>query len=127
MATYQHHAAPRRQTTARSGEEGHEDKHDAPRRQKPPPPQPELFDLWVDEEPGGVRPDRLAGIRPQDRIQRHTGEQIVDSALEVPSPDAPVPLMAEQLVDVLSLMAKHEKEVERIEDLILVGAFVKHC
>ena len=39
--------------TARAREEGHEDKHDAPRRQKPPPPQPELFDLSVVEEPGG--------------------------------------------------------------------------
>ena len=33
-------------TATRAGEEGHEDKHDAPRRQKPPPPQPELFQLY---------------------------------------------------------------------------------
>ena len=30
--------------------------------------------------------------------------------------------MAEQLVGVLSFMAKHEKEMDRIEDLILVGS-----
>ena len=69
---------------------------------------------------GGSRPDRLAGVRPQERVQRHTMEHIVDSALVVPTLDAPVPLMAEQLVDVLSLIAKYEKEIDRIEDLILV-------
>ena len=78
-----------------TGTEGDEDKHDAPRRQKPPPPQLELFDLSVDEEPDGVRPDRLAGVRPQERIQRHTVEQIDDSAPDVPCLDALVPLMAE--------------------------------
>ena len=49
-------------------------------------------------------------------------EQLVDSPPVVPSLDAPVPLMAEQLVDVLSLVAKYEKEMDRIEDLVLVGA-----
>ena len=39
-------------TATRAREEGHGDKHDAPRRQKPPPPQPELFQLH-EEEPGG--------------------------------------------------------------------------
>ena len=33
-----------------------------------PPPQPELFDLSFDEEPGGARPDRLVGVRPQERV-----------------------------------------------------------
>ena len=47
-------------------------------------------------------------------------EQLVDSPPVVPSVDAPVPLMAEQLVDVLSLVAKYEKEMDRIEDLVLV-------
>ena len=83
--------------------------------------EPELFELF-DEEPGGARPDRLAGVRPQERVQRHTVEHIVDSAPVVPSLDAPVPLMAEQLVDVLSLVAEYEKEMDRIEDLILVGS-----
>ena len=83
--------------------------------------EPELFELF-DEEPAGARPDRLAGVRPQERVQRHTVEHIVDSAPVVPSLDAPVPLMAEQLVDVLSLVEEYEKEMDRIEDLILVGS-----
>ena len=107
-----------------TGTEEDEDKHDAPRRQKPLAPQLELFDLSIDEEPGGVRPDRLAGVRPQERIQRHTVEQIDDSAPDVPCLDALVPLMAEQLVDGLSLMAKHEKEMDRIDHLIFVGSLV---
>ena len=103
LATFTHHSA-RRQKTARAGEEGHEDLHNPPRRQKPLPPEPKLFDLSVDEEPNGVRLDRLAGVRPQERIQRHTVEQIDDSAPDVPSLDAPVPPMAEQLSDVLFFM-----------------------
>ena len=80
----------------------------------PPTPQPELFSLY-EEEPGGTRPDRLSDVRPQERVQRCTVEQLVDSPPVVPSLDAPVPLMAEQLVDVLSLVAKYEKEMDRIE------------
>ena len=60
-------------------------------------------------------------------MQRHTVEHIVDSAPVVPPLDAPVPLMAEQLADVLSLIAKYEKEMDRIEDLILVGYPCQHC
>ena len=48
------------------------------------------FDLF-DEDPEGARPDRLVGVRPQERDQRHTVEQIVDTALIVPSLDVPVP------------------------------------
>ena len=85
-----------------------------------PPPQAAGMD--VDELPAaGTRPDRLVGVRPQDRVQRHTVEHIVDSAPVVPSLDAPVPLMAEQLVDVLSLVAEYETEMDRLEDRILQG------
>ena len=71
----------------------------------------------------GSRPDRLLDVSgPQERVQRRTMEQLVDSPPVVPSLDAPVPLMAEQLVDVLSLVAKYEKEMDRLEDLILTGA-----
>ena len=64
-----------------------------------PNPQLEFFKLF-DEEPGGSRPDRLAGVRPQERAQRHTAEQFDDIAPDVPSLDVTVPLMVEQLVDV---------------------------
>ena len=46
---------------------------------------------------GGSRPDRLADVRPQERVQRHTVDQIVDS---VRLPTLHVP-QVEQLVEVL--------------------------
>ena len=58
----------------------------------------ELFSLCEDEL-GGTRPDRLYEVRPQERDQRHTVEQIVDTVLFVPSLDVPVPQMENQLVD----------------------------
>ena len=86
LATFTHHPVLRGQKTSRSERRGmrtsttrHGDRR--------PPPQPELFDLSVDEEPGGVRRDRLAGVRPQERIQRNTVEQFDDSAPDVPSLD----------------------------------------
>ena len=43
--------------------------------------------------PGGSRPDRLAGVRPQERVQRHTVEQLADCVPVVPLLDVPVPQM----------------------------------
>ena len=60
------------------------------------------FDLY-DEYTEGARPDRLVGVRPQERDQRHTVEQAVDTVLFVPSLDVPVPQMENQLVDVCRL------------------------
>ena len=50
----------------------------------------------VDDLPaaGGSRPDRLAEVRPQERVKRHTVEQIIPA----PMLDVPVPLMEEQLL-----------------------------
>ena len=56
----------------------------------------EFFSLFEDEL-GGTRPDRLYEVRPQERDQRHTVEQIVDTLLSVPSLDVPVPQMGNQL------------------------------
>ena len=43
------------------------------------PPQPELFDLSVEEEPGGSPPPCLGEQRgPQDQDQQRTVEQTVD-------------------------------------------------
>ena len=101
-------------TATRAGEEGHEDKHDAPRRQKPPPLQPELFSL-LEEEPSGRRPPCLGEPPgPQERVQRHTAEQAfvddTEQVIAVPKISSPSqsPLravllatqMAEQLVEV---------------------------
>ena len=57
------------------------------------------FDLY-DEDTEGAWPDRLVGVRPQERDQRHTVEQIVDNTLFLPSLDVPVPQMENQLVEV---------------------------
>ena len=62
----------------------------------------QFFTMDVDEVPAtGSRPDRLAGVWPQERVQQHPVDQIVDTALALPILDVPVPLMGEQLVDVL--------------------------
>ena len=63
--------------------------------------QPELLELSLDVKPGGSRSDRLAGVRPQERVTRHTVEQIIDSARGLPMLDVLVPPILEQLVDVL--------------------------
>ena len=58
-----------------------------------------FFDLYH-EDSEGAWPDRLFEVRPQERDQRHTVEQIVDNTLIVPSLDVPVPQMENQLVEV---------------------------
>ena len=89
--------APRGQTTGtRAGEEGHEDLHDAPRRQKPPLSQPELFSL-DEEEPGGRRPPCLG----EPPVPRHGFSAFVP--VPILDLDAPVPQMVEQLVGVLKI------------------------
>ena len=76
--------------------------------------EPELFTLF-EEELGGTRPDRLSDVRPQERVQRRTVEQLVVAAPGLPTLDAPVPLVVEQLVDVLPL-CRSEGEGEGCED-----------
>ena len=86
--------ALRSQKTARA-----EATYDAPRSQTTSVAgDAELFSLY-DEELGSTRPDRLYEVRPQDRVQRHTVEQIVDSPQVVPSLDVPVPQRENQLVE----------------------------
>ena len=51
-----------------------------------------MFFKLYDEDTGGARPDRLAGVRPQERAQRHTVEHFVETFLPVLVLDAPVPL-----------------------------------
>ena len=70
---------------------------------------------------------RCACRRPQEQVQRHTVDQFVDAVLRLPALDVSVPLMVEQLADVLSLIAQYEKEMARIEDLILVGSPVSNA
>ena len=101
--------APRGQTTYRETEE------------------PELFTLF-EEELGGTRPDRLSDVRPQERVQRRTVEQLVVAALGLPTLDAPVPLVVEQLADVLPLVEAKEREEDarmgQVEDMMFSGQSV---
>ena len=98
------HHTSRGQTVDRAGEGVRGEVHG----QVPgaPPPQAagtQYFALRVDEVPaaGGSRPDRLAPVSgPQERFQRHSVEQLVESVRGVPVLDAPVPQMVEQLVEV---------------------------
>ena len=60
----------------------------------------EFFSLY-EEELGGTRLDRLAGVRPQVRVLQHTVEQIVDPVPVVPLLHDVEPRMEEQLVEVL--------------------------
>ena len=56
----------------------------------------EYFSFDVEDVPAArSRPDRLAGVRPQKRVQQHPVDQIVDTAPALPIPDVPVPLMGE--------------------------------
>ena len=97
-AEARHHPVPRGQTTARA-----EATNDASRRQTTSVAgDTEFFSLY-EEELGGTRPDRLDEVRPQERVQRRTVEQNVDNSLFLPTLDAPVPQMENQLVEVCRL------------------------
>ena len=103
MSERTHHSS-QGETNARAGEWGERAAHTATIRNTPTP-QPELFDLSFEEEPGGARPDRLLEVRPQERVQRHTVEQIILA----PMLDVPVPLMEEQLL--VDAFAPHDIQV----------------
>ena len=75
LAESTHHTS-RGQRFARAGEEVREE-HDALRRQRPPPPQPELFQLF-EEEPGGSRPPCLGEPGPQEKVQQCIVQQLAD-------------------------------------------------
>ena len=90
----------RAQKTDRAGEAANK----APRRQKSKAAGEAVFFALFDEDTAGVRPGVLVEPRPQERVQRHTMEHIVDfvcCSLMVQILDAPVPQMVEQLPDVL--------------------------
>ena len=65
----------------------------APRRQETPQhPGKQYYDLG-DESVPGTRPDRLVDVRPQERVQRHTVEQMGDVVPVLPVLIAPLPLL----------------------------------
>ena len=100
VAAGEKYDGPRAQKTDRAEEAAHK----APRRQRSNAAgDAVLFELF-DEDTAGMRPGDLAEPRPQERLQRHTMEHIVDYVCSAPTVqilDAPVPQMVEQLPDVL--------------------------
>ena len=124
LATEQHHSRDvgpvRSQKTARAGEWGARDELYGDDPGPLPTPQPELFSLY-DEGPGGSRPDRMPTLSgPQERVQRHTVDQIVDAVPGLPTLDAPVPLMVEQLVDVLRFVGALVPVAEQVIEVLKI-------
>ena len=104
LAESTHHAAPQGQRMARAGEEDNEVHFRTTIWANPLllAAGTEYFSLDVEDVPAaGSRPDRLAGFRPQERVQRHTVEQLADCVSVVPLLDVPVPQMVDQLMEIL--------------------------
>ena len=110
LATVMHHSfkvhteygAPRSQTTARAREGEVRELH---------------YGLLAQERPlPGTRP-ALLEVLPQVEAQRHTVDQIVDAVPGLPTLDGPVPLMVEQLVDVLQLFDALIPVAEQVIDV----------
>ena len=81
-----------------------------------------FFDLYY-EDTEGARPDRLFEVRPQERDQQRTEEQIVDNTLIVPSLDVPVPHMENQLVEVCRQLHIPEQAIE----VPAISSPSRHC
>ena len=92
LATCTHHSAQRKKTARAGAEVRVAADGEVP---EAPLPQPELFSLY-EEEPALAEPPG-----PQERVQRHTVEQMADSAPSVQIIDASVPQMVDQLVKIL--------------------------
>ena len=111
LAESQHHAAPRGQSMARAGGGVRVGLYGDDPEQLPPQAAGALHSfLDLDEAPaaGGSRPDRLPEVRPQERVQRHTVDQIIAAPLL----DVPVPLMEEQLL--LDVFRPHDRQVPEL-------------
>ena len=68
-------------------------------------------------ELGGSRPDRLAGVRPQERVPRRIVEQIVDFAPVLPLLHDPVPQTVESVEEVLKIFDKLAPDVEQVVEV----------
>ena len=123
LAESQHHSA-QRQRTARAGgwvrEEVHGEVPEAPTSQEPGTRYFNLDDNDSVPELGGSRPDRLAGVRPQERVPRHIVEQIVGSAPVLPLLHAPVPQTVDSVGEVLKILDKVVPDVEQVIDVPMI-------
>ena len=112
LATVMHHSfkvhteygAPRSQTTATGAREGEvREQH---------------YGLRALERPLlGTRPAPLLEVLPQVGAQRHTVDQIVDAVPGSATLDGPVPVVVEQLVDVLQLFDALIPVAEQVIDV----------
>ena len=64
--------------------------------------------------------DRLARVRPQERVPRHIVEQIVDSAPVLPLLHAPVPQTVDSVGEVLKILDKLVPDVEQVIDVPMI-------
>ena len=99
VAAGEKYDGPRAQRTERAGEAANR----ALRRLKSKAAGDAVFFELFDEDTAGLGPGVLAEPRPQDRVQRHTMEHIVDLVRVAPmvqTIDAPVPQMVEPLLNV---------------------------
>ena len=90
---------------------------EAPRRQRSNAAGDAVFFELFDEDTAGVRPGVLAEPRPQERVQRHTMEHIVDFVCFAPlmqTLDDPAQQMAEQLPDVLQFFDTLTTDPEQV-------------
>ena len=90
---------------------------EVPEQPTPQEPGTRYYDLDDDDsvpELGGSRPDSLLDVSgPQERVQRHFVEQIVDSVPGLSVLGAPVP-QEKQLADVLMLFDTMMPDVEQV-------------
>ena len=123
LATYEHHAAPRGQSRARSGVWERAVLHG----QVPEHPTSQAagarysaMDAGEDvgEAPAAGRPAPLLEVRPQERVQRRTAEQIVDRVPVVPMLFMVEPQMVEQLVDILPLDLRVAEQVIEVPKIM---------
>ena len=80
VAAGEKYDGPRAQKTDRAGEAANR----ALRRQRSKAAGDAVFFEFSDEDTAGVRPEALAELRPQERVQRHTVGHIVDSVRFAP-------------------------------------------
>ena len=74
----------------------------------------EYFSLDVEDVPAAEsRPDRLAGVRPQERVQQHFVDQFVDTAPVLPILD--VPCAADKLSENIRVKRAHDGTGQPVE------------
>ena len=113
VAAGEKYYGPRAQKTDRAGVAAHK----ALRRQRFKAAGEAVFFELFDEDTAGLRPGVLADLRPQERVQWHTMEHIVDIVCCAPMVQilgAPVPQTVEQLPDVLQFFGTLTTDPEQV-------------